>query len=96
VTTPNHPEYPAAHGCVGGATAEVLRRFFRSKRIELELDSRVTNTTHVYASTDELSRELQLARVWGGMHYRRSSAHGAELGKRTAAWTLEQHFRPIR
>jgi hypothetical protein len=34
-TTPNHPEYPAAHGCVSGAVAGILKGYFGTPKCEL-------------------------------------------------------------
>lgn len=91
--TPNHPEYPAAHSCASAAVAEVLRSFYGTKRLRFEFTSTVAGTTpHRYTSTDELVREIADARVWGGMHFRFSTEHGAELGRRVAEWTTRHHF----
>ena len=37
VATPNHPEYPAAHGSITGAIAEVLTEFFGSEQINVAI-----------------------------------------------------------
>jgi hypothetical protein len=34
-TTPSHPEFPAAHGCVTGAVAKILEAFFRTPNVKL-------------------------------------------------------------
>lgn len=96
VPTPNHPEYPAAHGCGSGAVAEVVRSFYETKNVVFEFDSRVTGMTHHYARTDDLVKEVTDARVWGGMHFRTSGEHGAELGKQVAKWVVKNHFQAIR
>lgn len=95
VPTPNHPEYPAAHGCNNGAIAEVLRSFYGTKRVQFAFDSAVTGTTHHYQRTDDLVHEVNDARVWGGMHFRHSAEVGAELGKDVAKWVVKRHFRPV-
>lgn len=95
VPTPNHPEYPAAHGCNGGAVAEVLRVFHGTRQIRFSFDSQATGLAdprRAYASTDAMSQELQDARIWGGMHFRTSSADGAALGKAVSRWILTQGF----
>ena len=38
-TTPNHPEYPAAHGCVTGAVSSVTAGFFGTTHVHLVTDS---------------------------------------------------------
>ena len=39
LATPNHPEYPAAHGCMTSAQAEVFAEFLGTQDINLELTS---------------------------------------------------------
>ena len=94
VPTPNHPEYPAAHGCFVGSTTEVLRKFFGTTKIRFSASSSVTGTTRSYDTTTAFRDEVSNARVWGGMHFRTSCEHGAELGKNVAAWVMKQHFLP--
>lgn len=91
--TPNHPEYPAAHGCDDGATAEAVRSFYGTKKVRFAFDSTVTGTTHVYESTDDLVHDVRNGRVWGGMHFRNSVVVGTELGKDVAKWAA-QRFAP--
>jgi hypothetical protein len=97
VPTPNHPEYPAGHGCSTGATAEVLRQFYGTKKISFIWDTLVPSVvqkTRSYESTDELVREVVDARVHGGMHFRNAGEAGAQLGRKTAQWVMRQHFQP--
>lgn len=96
VPTPNHPEYPAAHACAGGALSETLRQIYGTTRVSVTFDSKVTNTTRGFATLDAMLRDLQLARIYGGMHFRTATVDGAELGRRTAAWTMSRNFRRIR
>jgi len=92
VPTPNHPEYPAAHGCAIASIAETLRGFFGTKRIGFEWDSTVTGTTRQYATTDDFVREAIDARVYGGMHFRNSAETGSQIGRKTAQWMMRDHF----
>lgn len=94
LATPSHPEYPAAHGCTSGATAEVLEAFFGTAQIGFELDSMATRTTRRLASTYGFVQEMSDARVWGGMHFRSSVHAGAELGRKVARFMLASHFAP--
>jgi hypothetical protein len=94
VPTPNHPEYPAAHGCAQSAVAETLRGYFGTKKVTFEWDSTVTGTTRHYTSTDDFLREAMDARVFGGMHYRNSVETGAHIGRKTAQWMMREHFQP--
>lgn len=95
VPTPNHPEYPAAHGCGAGAVAEAVRTFYHQKKVIFDFDSTVTGSTHHFASTDDMVTEIIDARVWGGMHFRTSVDHGATLGKQVANWVATNYFLPV-
>jgi hypothetical protein len=93
VDSPNHPEYPAGHGCTAGALGAVLRHV-RGERVGLTLDSTVTRTTRRYESVHDLVEEMTVARIHGGMHFRTSAEHGAVLGAKVGQWIVERHFRP--
>jgi hypothetical protein len=96
VPTPNHPEYPAAHSCAGGATAEVLQQVFGTKKLAFNWSSRVAGTIpHHFDSTDGIGKEIQLARIAGGMHFRTSTVHGEVLGMKVGKWVLRNHFQPV-
>jgi hypothetical protein len=96
MVTPPHPEYPAAHGCVAGATAETLQRFFGTKLLAFTFTSTVPDTVpHFYATTDALVKEIVDARVYGGMHYRNSGLAGVDLGRRVARWIYLNRFQPV-
>ena len=98
VPTPNHPEYPAAHGCVFGGMGEALRSFYRTRRLTFSFDTTVAGIStegmkHSYASIQDMTDD-SLARIWGGMHFRTSVEHGRSLGEKTAAWVTAHHFGP--
>jgi len=96
LATPNHPEYPAAHGCLTAAEAEVFATFFGTHEINVDLSSSVANLTSPtrhYDRVSDLLTEIVNARVWGGLHYRGSGVEGVELGRKVAHWSLERFFR---
>ena len=90
--TPNHPEYPAAHGCTAGSLGEVLRQYYGTTAVSFTLDSKATGTTRTYPSTNAMIDEFKMARIYGGMHFRYSSEAGAELGTKVAAFVLQNRF----
>ena len=98
VITPNHPEYPAAHGCVSSASVHTLQAFFGTDEFHFTADSTVAGLTtpvRTYERFSDLLEEVKRARVYGGMHYRNSTEQGALLGKRVVRHMLRHHFRPI-
>jgi hypothetical protein len=94
VNTPNHPEYPAAHGAVSTAYAEAIRHFFGTKKVTITLTSTVTGTSRTFNHTDKIIKEIIDARVYGGMHYRFSGLHGSVQGRKVAQWITRHYFQP--
>jgi hypothetical protein len=95
--TPPHPEYPAAHGCAAGGITEILRRYFGTREITFTFTSTVAGTVpHTYHSTDDLVEEIKRARVFGGMHFPTSVAHGVGMGKEVGNWVFTHYFNPVK
>jgi hypothetical protein len=93
--TPNHPEFPAAHGCVTGSVARTLQGFFGTRDVTLVVSSTVTNTTHTFTNTKELEEEVFGARIYAGFHYRHSLVEGFELGHNVVKQMLRHYFRQV-
>ena len=96
LTTPNHPEYPSAHGCVTAATVAVLESVLKTKSINVDVPGSTSGgttltTSRHFTTGDELLSDVANARVWAGLHYRFSTTAGVELGKAVAKWDLD-HF----
>ncbi len=99
VVTPNHPEYPAAHGCFSGSSTETLRFFFGTDDFNFTIDSKVAGLTNAVRSYNNFSQALDEvldARVYGGMHYRNSTQKGALLGKQVSRFVTAHFFRSTR
>jgi hypothetical protein len=100
VTTPNHPEYPAAHGTNTSAMAEVFAEFLGTDQIDLDIrgfdaagPAGNLNAVHHFDTAAELRDEVIGARLWGGIHYRRSSEVGVHLGQKVAHFGLNHAFK---
>ena len=94
-TTPNHQEFPAAHGCVTGSVADTLKGFFHTREVTLVVSSTVTNTTHTFTNTKQLEDEVFGARIYAGFHYRHSLVEGFELGHNVVKQMLRHNFRRV-
>jgi hypothetical protein len=97
LTTPNHPEYPAAHGCLTSAMAEVFSEFLGTNRIDLTLTSTIVPTMPArhFERADDLRGEIIEARLWGGLHFRGSSVAGVLLGRKVAHYDLKHAFQRV-
>lgn len=97
VTVPNHPEYPAAHGCFSGASVETLSYFFHTDNLTFTITSNfpgVTTPLRTYTKLSQALKEVLDARIYGGMHYRISTRKGAIMGKQVSHFATRHFFRP--
>jgi PAP2 superfamily len=95
VVTPNHPEYPSAHGCLSAAVTTTLTTFFRSDEVCFAVDSNVAgllSPVRSYARFSDALEEILNARVYGGMHYRTSTRIGAMMGKQVSRYMTRNLF----
>lgn len=76
---PNHPSYPAAHGCFSTAASTVLAGLFARDRERLLA----------------LGKEAAEARVWAGIHYRFDIEAGQEIGRKVGEKVLARAFPPL-
>jgi hypothetical protein len=95
-STPSHPEYPAAHGCVTGAVSTILAEYFGSPKLAFSVDSKVTNTTHAFTSTTDLMDEVDHARIYAGFHYHHSVVEGRVLGMKVGRQLMERYFEEVK
>ena len=100
IPTPNHPEYPAAHGTITSAIAEVLTQFLGTSRIDVDIhgaDSATNNLnrTRHFDKANQLRADIINARLWGGVHYRTSTEAGVELGRSVAKYDLKHAFEAV-
>jgi VCPO second helical-bundle domain len=102
LTTPNHPEYPAAHGVITSAIAEVFRTFLGTNQIGLDIQGfdpagsqgNLDAARH-FDMPNDLRHEIIDARLWAGLHYHFSSVAGVVLGRNVAKYDLKHAFRPV-
>jgi hypothetical protein len=97
-TTPNHPEYPAAHCFHSSAVTKALATFFGTDGISFYLDSRVPGATPTrnYRSFRDALRDVELARTLAGFHFRNSCLEGSTLGREVSRCVVGHYFQPVR
>jgi hypothetical protein len=99
-TTPAHPEYPAAHGCVTSAVANSLADFFGDQQLNITLTStsvpNVPLAVRTFARPQDLINEIIDARIYDGFHYRTSGVHGTVIGNKVAHWVSKHYFLPMK
>jgi hypothetical protein len=102
LTTPNHPEYPAAHGAITSAMAEVFSAFLGTNQIDLDIHGFDAtgppgnlNAVRHFDMPNELRHEIIDARLWAGLHYHFSGVAGVVLGRNLASYDLRHAFQPV-
>jgi|SRR5690242_1535748 len=98
LATPNHPEYPAAHGAITSAMAEVFSTFLGTQRIDIDIHgfgAAGGDAVIHFEMANDLRNEIIYARLWAGLHYHFSSVAGVVLGRNVAKHDLRQAFRPL-
>jgi hypothetical protein len=88
----NHPEYPSGHACFTGAVTRALTAYFGTDRVPWSLTSTVTGTTHSFDRLREIRAEVTWARIYGGLHFRKSMEDGDDLARRTTRYVLQHNF----
>src|SRR5262249_37946403 len=91
-TTPAHPEYPAAHGCVSTGVVDAMASFFHTDTFTFSMDSTVTMTTHTFSHFSDAGAEAGIARIYGSTHYLNSSTAGQTMGHQVVANMNAQRF----
>jgi len=99
LVTPNHPEYPGAHGSMTGSQAAVFAAVLGTNHIDLDIPgfnpaTQLMDLSRHFDTARDLRRQIIHARTWGGLHYRFSSVQGVRIGRETTAWVLDRYFRP--
>lgn len=104
-TTPNHQEYPSAHGCFTGSVMNAAEHFFGTKKLTLNLTACSVpghpctatggGVTHTFDRTQDALKEVIEGRIYGGMHYRTSVVHGIVMSNKVAHWVAKNYFLPV-
>jgi len=95
ITTPSHPEYPAAHTTVGAGALGFYETWFETDQLTLRFKGNL-GAVRQYTSIAEIHAEEGNARVWGGMHWRHSTEVGTRLGRRVGKYTATHLLKPRR
>jgi len=94
-TTPNHPEYPAAHACLTGAVSSLVADFFGTRKVHVVVTSTAFSDgvhTHTFENTGDWLNEIYWARIFAGFHFNHSLQDGEALGRQVASQLFANHF----
>jgi hypothetical protein len=95
IPAPCHPSYPSGHAATSGVAREVLERAFgaRGHRIAVT-QSAMPGVKLTYSTLEEITDDIDDARVYGGIHFRFDQKAGAEQGRNIGAYVWRHAFQP--
>lgn len=84
IDTPMHPEYPCAHCIVSSSLGAVLAAELGAGPTPPLRSASPTagGAVRTWASVDEFTKEVALARIYDGVHYRTSAEVGSAMGRK--------------
>ncbi|HSA70513.1 MAG TPA: vanadium-dependent haloperoxidase [Burkholderiales bacterium] len=96
--TPMHPEYPSQATINAVIASVVLESVFGPvKAISFTAtDVRDAKRTRQFASLADMAEEQKNVRVWGGVHYRFAIRTSEDMGRKVAAYMIENTLQPAR
>src|SRR5262249_28431313 len=93
LVTPPHPEYPSAHCLGAGAAVAVLQDIFGGDKLAASYIYPALGVVRRWESFSQIAKEVEDARVWGGIHYRTAVEHGTHMGRQIAEFALKSKMR---
>ena len=97
VDTPLHPEYPCAHCITAGAIGSVLEAQFGTGQVPtIEMVSPTApGITRRWTRIGDYVKEVNHARIWGGVHYRYSTEVGEAMGRQIGTLAVKRVLVPV-
>jgi hypothetical protein len=96
--TPMHPEYPSQAAIISGLAVGILEAAFGpNPPIPFTAaDTANPQLTRQFRNIGQLADEHNDVRVWGGIHFRNSLDVGKDMGRKIAAYLVDNALKPVR
>jgi hypothetical protein len=96
IVTPAFPSYPSAHATLSGAARAVLAHAFGKDGHAITLTNpQLPGLILNYTAWEEITADIDAARVYGGIHFRYDQEAGALQGRQVGSYILRNYLRPI-
>lgn len=97
LNTPAIPDYTSTHSVLGGASAEVLRRFFHSDNVPFTTTSGApfAGFTRSFTSFSQAAAENGESRIYAGIHFRSAVEDGIKEGGKIGGFVFTHALRPL-
>jgi hypothetical protein len=97
ITTPSFPSYPSAHASAGYAAREILERAGGIGRQSITLSNpAIPDVVLDYKNLQQITEDIDDARVYGGIHFRFDQEAGAWQGLRVGEYVFNHNLGPVR
>ncbi|MGN6136987.1 MAG: vanadium-dependent haloperoxidase [Aureliella sp.] len=94
ITTPAHPSYASGHATVSGAAVAVLRHTFGKGGHAITIShSSLPGIVLNYTAWEQMTADVDDARIYGGIHFRFDQDFGAKQGHAVGMVVLENTLR---
>jgi hypothetical protein len=96
ITTPCHPGYGSGHAATSAVSREILTRAFGGGGHRIVVTNpQYPDVVFRYTDLEQITKDIDDARVFGGIHFRFDQAAGAEQGRRVGAHVWTRGLAPI-
>lgn len=89
LVTPPHQDYPSGHALAAGAAVAVLQAVIGSDQVKASYVYPPLGVLRRWERFSQIVKEVEDARVWGGIHFRTADEHGTHLGQQIAEYGLK-------
>jgi len=97
IATPCFPSYGSAHAAASYAARNVAEALLGDDGVEVSLSNpAVAGVVLEYNTFEEITEDIDNARVYGGIHFRFDQRAGARQGRKIGAWVVHHNLRPVR
>ena len=97
IAAPCFPSYGSAHAAASYAARRVAEAFFGEDEQRIVLTHpAVPGVVLEYGSFEEITQDIDDARVYGGIHFRFDQRAGARMGRDIGRWVVRHHLRRAR
>jgi len=93
IATPAFPGYASGHATVSGAARAVLERAFGKHDHDVTLTHPSLEIVLNYTAWDEITDDIDDARVYGGIHFSFDQEAGARQGRQVGTYILRNYLR---
>jgi hypothetical protein len=96
IATPAFPSYVSAHATLSGAARRVLEQAFGKRGHDITLTTPSLPAIVLdYSAFDQITDDIDDARIYGGIHFRFDQEVGARQGRQVGSYILENYLRPV-